>query len=439
MTAPLAQWVPDRQFRWATALLVAVSLFMLQMPDGFTWANVGKLSTDAFSGGGTAISKVQWLPLFALGGLLLLLRFRLAMAMLPHLNPFLVAMTLWVLASALWSYDPGLTLRRAIKVVGAVVIAWGVVMACWDYGRYERVLRWTILAYLLASLAFMAVQPQLGIHQAYENEAQLAGSWRGLATHKNPFGAVAGIGMVFWLHALLTQPGRGTALFGLAVTFVCLVGARSSTSLLCSLLACTVLVAALRTQLVHRPGGLLLFLGALFLVPFLWFVILSGFPTIEEALGPLTALVNNAGVVDVVARVDEMSVARLKRMFDINMLGSFVCAREAIRRMSTRHGGAGGSIVNLSSAAARLGGPGQYVDYAASKGAIDTFTLGLAREVAAEGIRVNAVRPGIIETDIHASGGQPDRARQLAPLVPMRCALRWPNRLPVFWARPAST
>ena len=105
MTAPLAQWVPDRQFRWATALLVAVSLFMLQMPDGFTWANVGKLSTDAFSGGGTAISKVQWLPLFALGGLLLLLRFRLAMAMLPHLNPFLVAMTLWVLASALWSYD----------------------------------------------------------------------------------------------------------------------------------------------------------------------------------------------------------------------------------------------------------------------------------------------------------------------------------------------
>jgi len=104
----------------------------------------------------------------------------------------------------------------------------------------------------------------------------------------------------------------------------------------------------------------------------------------------------------------------------VNVLGSFVCAREAVRRMSTRHGGTGGSIVNLSSAAARLGGPGQYVDYAASKGAIDTFTLGLSREVAAEGIRVNAVRPGIIETDIHASGGQPDRARQLAPLVPMQ-------------------
>jgi NAD(P)-dependent dehydrogenase (short-subunit alcohol dehydrogenase family) len=150
--------------------------------------------------------------------------------------------------------------------------------------------------------------------------------------------------------------------------------------------------------------------------------VMAMFARIDARLGPLTALVNNAGVVDVVSRVDEMSVARLKRMFDINIVGSFVCAREAIRRMSTRHGGKGGSIVNLSSAAARLGGPGQYVDYAASKGAIDTFTLGLAREVAAEGIRVNAVRPGIIETDIHASGGQPDRARQLAPIVPMQRA-----------------
>jgi NAD(P)-dependent dehydrogenase (short-subunit alcohol dehydrogenase family) len=150
--------------------------------------------------------------------------------------------------------------------------------------------------------------------------------------------------------------------------------------------------------------------------------VMAMFAHIDAKLGPLTGLVNNAGVVDVVARVDEMSVSRLKRMFDINVLGSFVCARETIRRMSTRHGGTGGSIVNLSSAAARLGGPGQYVDYASSKGAIDTFTLGLAREVAAEGIRVNAVRPGIIETDIHASGGQPDRARQLAPLVPMQRA-----------------
>ena len=150
--------------------------------------------------------------------------------------------------------------------------------------------------------------------------------------------------------------------------------------------------------------------------------VLAMFDQIDAGLGRLTALVNNAGVLDVAARVDEMSVARLKRVFDINVLGSFLCAREAVLRMSTRHGGAGGAIVNVSSVAARLGGAGQYVDYAASKGAIDTFTVGLAKEVAAEGIRVNAVRPGIIETDIHASGGQPERARQMAPLVPMQRA-----------------
>jgi NAD(P)-dependent dehydrogenase (short-subunit alcohol dehydrogenase family) len=138
--------------------------------------------------------------------------------------------------------------------------------------------------------------------------------------------------------------------------------------------------------------------------------------------GPLCALVNNAGVVDTAARVDEMGAARLQRMFATNVFGSFYCARQAVLRMSTRHGGAGGAIVNVSSAAARLGSPGQYVDYAAAKAAIDTFTLGLAREVAAEGVRVNAVRPGIIETDIHASGGQPGRAAQLAPQVPMQRA-----------------
>ena len=139
-------------------------------------------------------------------------------------------------------------------------------------------------------------------------------------------------------------------------------------------------------------------------------------------LPPLHALVNNAGVVDVAARVDEMSVARLQRMFAVNVIGSMVCAREAVKRLSTKHGGAGGVIVNLSSAAARIGSPGQYVDYAAAKGAIDVFTLGLAKEVATEGIRVNAVRPGIIATDIHASAGQPDRAAQMAPLVPMQRA-----------------
>jgi NAD(P)-dependent dehydrogenase (short-subunit alcohol dehydrogenase family) len=146
------------------------------------------------------------------------------------------------------------------------------------------------------------------------------------------------------------------------------------------------------------------------------------FAAVDAQLPPLAGLVNNAGIVDVAQRVEDMSTERLVRMFAINVIGSFGCAREAVRRMSTRHGGRGGAIVNLSSAAARIGAPGQYVDYAASKGAIDVFTMGLAKEVATEGIRVNAVRPGIIETDIHASGGQPDRAKQMAPLVPMQRA-----------------
>lgn len=150
--------------------------------------------------------------------------------------------------------------------------------------------------------------------------------------------------------------------------------------------------------------------------------VLTMFARIDAECPPLVGLVNNAGVVDVPARVDEMSGARIQRMFAINVFGSIWCAREAVRRMSTAHGGRGGAIVNLSSAATRLGSPAQYVDYAAAKGAIDTFTLGLAREVAAEGVRVNAVRPGIIETDIHASGGLPERAKEMAPMVPMKRA-----------------
>ena len=144
------------------------------------------------------------------------------------------------------------------------------------------------------------------------------------------------------------------------------------------------------------------------------------FAQVDSRLGRLTALVNNAGIVDRTSRVEDMTLERLRRMFDVNVIGSILCAREAIKRMSTRHGGRGGAIVNVSSAAARLGAPGQYVDYAASKGAIDAFTIGLAKEVAAEGIRVNAVRPGLIETDIHASGGLPNRVRELAHQVPMQ-------------------
>jgi NAD(P)-dependent dehydrogenase (short-subunit alcohol dehydrogenase family) len=138
-----------------------------------------------------------------------------------------------------------------------------------------------------------------------------------------------------------------------------------------------------------------------------------------DRMGALAGLANNAGVLDVVARVEDFDLARLTRMFAINTLGTMLCAGRAVKRMSTRHGGKGGSIVNVTSAAAKLGAPGTYVDYAAAKGAVDSFTVGLALEVAGEGIRVNGVRPGIIDTDIHASGGIPDRAAQMASSLPI--------------------
>jgi NAD(P)-dependent dehydrogenase (short-subunit alcohol dehydrogenase family) len=144
------------------------------------------------------------------------------------------------------------------------------------------------------------------------------------------------------------------------------------------------------------------------------------FAAVDRQLGRVSALVNNAGTLEKQMRVEAMDGARLARVFATNVTGSFLCAREALRRMSTRHGGSGGAIVNVSSAAARLGSAGEYVDYAASKGAIDTFTLGLAREVADEGIRVNAVRPGLIHTGIHARGGEPGRVERLQGGVPMR-------------------
>lgn len=144
------------------------------------------------------------------------------------------------------------------------------------------------------------------------------------------------------------------------------------------------------------------------------------FAVIDRELGPLSALVNNAGVVAPAARVEAMQQQRLRQVFETNVIGSILCAAQAVRRMSTARGGAGGSIVNVSSAAARHGSPGEYVDYAASKGAIDTFTLGLAKEVAAEGIRVNAVRPGIIATEIHAQSGDPNRAERMASSLPLQ-------------------
>jgi NAD(P)-dependent dehydrogenase (short-subunit alcohol dehydrogenase family) len=150
--------------------------------------------------------------------------------------------------------------------------------------------------------------------------------------------------------------------------------------------------------------------------------VLAIFAAVDREFGRLDGLFNNAGVVDVTARVDEIGWARLERMFNINVLGAIRVAGEAVKRMSTRHGGRGGVIVNNSSAAAVIGGPNVYVDYAASKGAIDTLTVGLSKEVAAEGIRVNAVRPGIIDTEIHASGGTPDRPRTAADTIPMKRA-----------------
>ncbi len=148
--------------------------------------------------------------------------------------------------------------------------------------------------------------------------------------------------------------------------------------------------------------------------------VLRLFQTCDHELGRLSGLVNNAGILDLQARLDTMNAARIARVFATNVVGAFICAREAVRRMSTTHGGAGGAIVNVSSGAARLGSPGEYIDYAASKGAIDTMTIGLAREVAEEGIRVNAVRPGFVYTDIHALGGEPNRVDRVKAQVPMK-------------------
>jgi NAD(P)-dependent dehydrogenase (short-subunit alcohol dehydrogenase family) len=147
--------------------------------------------------------------------------------------------------------------------------------------------------------------------------------------------------------------------------------------------------------------------------------VIAMFDALEQKFGRLDALVNNAGIVAPSSQLADMELARLKRMFDVNVLGAYLCAREAARRMSTARGGAGGVIVNISSAAARLGSPNEYIDYAGSKGAVDTLTIGLAKELGPQGVRVNAVRPGLIDTDIHASGGKPERAAQLGATTPL--------------------
>jgi NAD(P)-dependent dehydrogenase (short-subunit alcohol dehydrogenase family) len=148
--------------------------------------------------------------------------------------------------------------------------------------------------------------------------------------------------------------------------------------------------------------------------------VVSLFRQVDSRMGRLSALVNNAATVEGQKRLDSMEAARIARIFAVNAVGSMICAREAVKRMSTRHGGSGGAIVNVSSGAAKYGSPGEYVDYAASKGAIETFTIGLAKEVAEEGIRVNAVRPGFIHTELHAKGGEPQRVERVKTLVPMQ-------------------
>lgn len=148
--------------------------------------------------------------------------------------------------------------------------------------------------------------------------------------------------------------------------------------------------------------------------------VLNMFSRIDDQMGPLTSLVNNAGILETQSTLEQMSLGRMQRIFNTNVIGSFLCAREAVKRMSTRNGGLGGTIVNVSSGASVLGAPNEYIDYAASKGAIDTMTIGLAREVAEQGIRVNAVRPGLIYTDIHSLGGEPGRIERLKSAVPMK-------------------
>lgn len=148
--------------------------------------------------------------------------------------------------------------------------------------------------------------------------------------------------------------------------------------------------------------------------------VMAMFKELDDALGPVSVLVNNAGILETQTRLEYMDAARLARVFATNVYGSFLCAREAVKRMSTSYGGRGGSIVNVSSAASRLGSPNEYIDYAAAKGAVDTLTIGLAKEVAGEDIRVNAVRPGVIDTDIHASGGEPQRMERVKASVPMQ-------------------
>lgn len=284
---PAGAWQEDRAYYLLTALLVIASLFMAQLPDAFTWDYVGQNNFEV-SGTHALIAKLQWLPLFMLGLGLVALRFRLSMALLPHLNPFLLAAVLWCGLTTFWSYDPGFTSRRAFKLMLIMFIGFGFIVASWRIDRFEHLLRIGILGFLVGSLLFIAAFPRLGIHQLAEVEPDLAGAWRGLSTHKNGLGPVAAIGLILWTHAWMRGRDPSLAVFAMLVSAVCLIGSRSSTALACALICLMVIALVLKTRLLHRPGLPAFLFVTLLLVPAAAFIVLYGIPTQKELLSPLT-------------------------------------------------------------------------------------------------------------------------------------------------------
>lgn len=281
-------WVTDQQYGFFTAGLIAVSLFMLQVPDALDWSNVGVVQFE-LSGSTAFIARWQWMPFFAAALLLAVMRLRLTTSLLPHLNPFLILLVLWIFCSSAWSPDPGLTSRRAIKVTGVLLIALAFTLASWHPQRFEQVVRNTLLVFIVLSLFMVVLLPQYGVHQASGSEPLLAGSWRGLSAHKNGLGPMAGIGLVLWTHAWLTGVNRKLVVAAMLLCLITLVGARSSTALACSMFSAMVLVLARSSPLMRRPLSLLLGMATLVLVPVSVYIVIYGIPTLNELLAPVTA------------------------------------------------------------------------------------------------------------------------------------------------------
>lgn len=281
----------DTRLGLATGGLLAVCILLMGIPDGLSWQNVGRLVFD-FTGAQAFIATTQWFYLFAFASVILLVRFRLAIAVLRYQNPFLLLLISYLFLNTSWSVDPDISIRRSIKFLGAFVICLAFTVASWRPGRMEVVVRHAMLFYLLASLVFIVVMPKYGIHQVEgENEPQLAGAWRGLGTHKNGFGGVSAFALVFWMHAWFTTTGeRLKTGFAIVVALVCLIGARSSTSLACAVVSTAVIYAALRYPLARRPLWMLAAVALLVLLPLMAFVIPNGWPTLDDLLKPLVTL-----------------------------------------------------------------------------------------------------------------------------------------------------